>query len=266
MTAIVSAQVFCGLGLDGVKRTRHLIGEAPVQMRIDERPYAVLWCTPGDLEPLAAGFCLSEGIIGGPGDLARIELDSDGRGVNVVLVPGRRDALVKRLDGRRASMSDIALEGVPPLADSPPLDPVAVRGLIESLDALQPLRASTRAAHAAALYDQALSLLAVAEDVGRHNALDKAVGKLLMGDGFDRIRVLVLSSRISFEMINKAARARAAVVAAVSRPTAIAVDLARRLNMTLATPHGIDGLCVYCGGQRLGAASWEPSGMPANGG
>jgi FdhD protein len=234
------------------EQTRELIGEAPVRISVQDRPYGVLLATPGEAEALAAGFCLSEGLITGPDDLASVQWHADGSRARVTLTHRRLAVVAPRLADRCWSGGpDFDLEDVAPLALGPVFDPVSVRGQIDALDTLQPLRRRTRAAHAAALYDAQLNLLSVAEDVGRHNALDKAVGRLLLDGGFHRIRLLVLSSRISFEMINKAARARVAVVAAVSRPTALAVSLARRMNMTLVTPAGPAGLCVYCGRQRL---------------
>ncbi len=255
MKQTIPCAVYCAAGTDAQARTRDLIAEAPVRLWIEDRPFTTLLCTPGDQEALAAGYCLSEGLIGGPQDLAAVQTRQGGTAVHVLLAGGCRDTFLHRLASSGGGpVPDFELAGVAPPAGGPRLDPRALRGLLESLDALQPLRAATRAAHAAALYDQQLAFLAVAEDVGRHNALDKAVGKLLLGGGFDRIRVLVLSSRISFEMVNKAVRAGVALVAAVSRPTAMAVDLARRMNMTLVNPQGADGLCVYCGAQRLGMA------------
>jgi FdhD protein len=250
MEAFVPVRLQCG----AVEKTRDLIGEAPVAIVVQDRLYATLLCTPGEAAALAAGFCLSEGLIVGPQDLASIQVD--GSRVYVVLAPGRLAVVRPRLDalGLPAPL-DIDLKDVPPLTDGPGFDPAAVRARLDGLDALQPLRMRTRAAHAAALYDERLDVLSIAEDVGRHNALDKAVGKLLCDGRFDRIRLLVLSSRISFEMVQKAARARVAVVAAVSRPTALAVALATRLNLTLANPDGTDGLCVYCGAGRLGRSN-----------
>ena len=255
MKPSIPYDVYCAAGTNAQARPRDLIAETPVRIWIENRPFTTLLCTPGDQEALAAGYCLSEGLIGGPQDLAAVQTQQGGTAVHVLLARECRDAFLRRFASSGGGpVPDFKLDGVAPPAGGPRLDPRSLRGLIESLDALQPLRAATRAAHAAALYDQQLSLLAVAEDVGRHNALDRAVGKLLLGGGFDRIRVLVLSSRISFEMVNKAVRAGVAVLAAVSRPTAMAVDLARRMNMTLVNPQGADGLCVYCGGQRLGLA------------
>jgi FdhD protein len=93
--------------------------------------------------------------------------------------------------------------------------------------------------------------LAVAEDVGRHNALDKVIGKLFLENQLSEVGFAALSSRISYELVQKAARARIPVILAVSRPTALAVQLARKLNMTLASLSADDGLFVYCGEERL---------------
>ena len=114
-----------------------------------------------------------------------------------------------------------------------------------------PLRDETMASHAAAVYDGNAKMLSVAEDVGRHNALDKAIGKTLLADGLQAAAFVVLSSRVSFEMVQKTARARIPIILAVSRPTALAVKLASQLNMTVACRPKKSGLIVYCGGDRI---------------
>ena len=119
----------------------------------------------------------------------------------------------------------------------------------------QPLRGRTRAAHGAAIYDHRFELLSAAEDVGRHNALDKAVGQLFLDGRLPHAQLLTLSSRISYELVQKSARARIPVILAISRPTALAVELATALNMTLATLGKGDRLMVYCHPQRL---DWTP--------
>ena len=93
--------------------------------------------------------------------------------------------------------------------------------------------------------------MSVAEDVGRHNALDKAIGRLFLERCLGRARLLALSSRISYELVQKAARARIPVILAVSRPTALAVQLAEALNMTLASLGKDDSLNIYCHPRRL---------------
>jgi FdhD protein len=122
---------------------------------------------------------------------------------------------------------------------------------LEQLGRRQPLRRNTRASHAAALYTENFELLTMAEDVGRHNALDKAIGKLFFNRKLDRAAMAVLSSRISYELVQKAARARIPIIIAVSRPTSLAVELAAGLNMTLACLSKPSGLYVFCGGQRF---------------
>jgi FdhD protein len=123
---------------------------------------------------------------------------------------------------------------------------------LEQLPGVQPLRQQTLAAHAAAIYGSDLQLMTVAEDVGRHNALDKAIGKIFLARRLERAELLILSSRISYELVQKSARARIPIILAHSRPTALAVELAASLNMTLASLDDNDsGLYVFCGEQRL---------------
>ncbi len=117
----------------------------------------------------------------------------------------------------------------------------------------QKLYEKTRASHAALVCDSKFEVLAVAEDVGRHNALDKAIGKVFIEGNLAHACLAVLSSRISYELIQKAARAHLAILLGMSRPTALAVELGRTLNMTLACPSKESGLLVFCGKERLDA-------------
>jgi FdhD protein len=101
------------------------------------------------------------------------------------------------------------------------------------------------------IFDGELHVLAVSEDVGRHNALDKAIGKVFLGGKLQDARLAVLSSRISYELVQKAARARLPILISLSRPTTLAVELGKTLNMTLACLGNKDGLCVFCGEEAL---------------
>lgn len=94
-------------------------------------------------------------------------------------------------------------------------------------------------------------LLSIAEDIGRHNALDKSIGKIFLNRRLAQAALLILSSRISYELVQKTARARIPVVLAVSRPTALAVELAKELNITLASRARDSGMYIYCGAHRL---------------
>jgi FdhD protein len=123
--------------------------------------------------------------------------------------------------------------------------------LLEALPRHQPLRKEPRSAHAAVIYDENNKPLAGAEDVGRHNALDKAVGKAFLNHTLGNARLLTLSSRISFELVQKSARAKIPIIAAVSRPTALAVELAEKLHMALVTYSPDPGLFVFTCRHRL---------------
>jgi FdhD protein len=141
---------------------------------------------------------------------------------------------------------------ITPLEDGQPIDIKKALACLEALPDIQPLRTQTMASHAAAIYDADQALLAVAEDVGRHNALDKAIGKIFLERRLDQAALLILSSRISYELVQKSARARIPIILAHSRPTALAVNLAASLNITLASLDDDDtGLYVFCGEERL---------------
>jgi len=122
---------------------------------------------------------------------------------------------------------------------------------LSRLSDLQPLRKTTRSSHAAAIFQTEEAPLSIAEDVGRHNALDKAIGKLFLQQKLHLAEMVILSSRISYELVQKTARAKIPVLLAVSRPTSLAVELASRLNMTLGCLSKDDGLYLYTGEQRI---------------
>jgi len=241
-----------------------LIAEEPLAIRIQGKPYSVVMRTPGDEIAHAAGFCLSEGIVETPDDFSSIGFcdEIEGNVVTVTLNPSSREKAIPVLD-RKGFISQTScgicgkeiiedlFQIVRPMDDHISFDIKTASGKLDSLSNFQPLREKTRAAHAAALYDINMELLTVAEDVGRHNALDKAIGKLFLNRRLEKAALLILSSRISFELVQKAARARIPVILAISKPTALAVELAKRLNMTLASRAKGSGLFIFCGRERL---------------
>jgi FdhD protein len=241
-----------------------LIGEEPLSIRIQGAPYAVIMRTPGAEKAHVAGFCLGEGIVDAPEDLTNIAF-CDGEDTNVVtvtLTAERRTRIAEHLDRRtyisqtscgicgKSIVADL-VQALSPAADTDPLDGTGALDCLLRLGDHQPLRDKTRAAHGAAIYDHGLNRLSVAEDVGRHNALDKAIGRLFLDGQLRQARLLTLSSRISYELVQKSARARIPVILAISRPTALAVRLAEALNMTLASLGKGDSLMVYCNSHRL---------------
>jgi len=242
-----------------------LLGEEPLSIRLEGNPYAVVMRTPGEEIAHVAGFCLTEGIIDTPDDLTSIGFceDDDTNVVTVTLTPSRRGQITDILDRRGfISQTSCGLCGkelvkdlyqiIKPLEANHPIDIQKALTCLEALPNIQPLRKQTLASHAAAIYGSDLELLTVAEDVGRHNALDKAIGKAFLSHQLNRAELLILSSRISYELVQKSARARIPVMLAHSRPTALAVDLAANLNITLASLDDNDaGLYVFCGEHRL---------------
>ena len=244
------------------------IGEEPLSIRVQGSPYAVVMRTPGGEKAHVAGFCLGEGIVDDREDITNIGF-CDGEDTNVVtvtLTAARRTRIADHLDRRtyisqtscgicgKSIVADL-VQALSPVADGEPLDCNGALDCLLRLGDHQPLRDKTRAAHGAAIYDHGLNQLSVAEDVGRHNALDKAIGRLFLDGQLRQARLLTLSSRISYELVQKAARARIAVILAISRPTALAVELATALNMTLASLGKSDSLMIYCNPRRL---VWPP--------
>ncbi|CAN2040367.1 FdhD protein [Candidatus Magnetomoraceae bacterium gMMP-15] len=122
---------------------------------------------------------------------------------------------------------------------------------IDRLSMHQPVRKKTAASHGVILYDKKLNILSTKEDVGRHNAFDKAIGEVFLNKKLSIAYIGILSSRVSFDMIQKAGRAGLGIILSVSRPTALAVKLASQLNMTLACLSREGGLFIFCGKERL---------------
>jgi FdhD protein len=241
-----------------------LIREEPLSIRVQGQPYAVVMRTPGDEQAHVAGFALSEGILESPDDIGTIA-SCEGEVTNVVtltVTPARLPAIKAILERRGfVSQTSCGICGkelvedlsqiVRPMPDGPPIDLQRAYHCLNTLKDRQPLYQRTYGAHAAAIYTSDFELLSLAEDVGRHNALDKAIGKLLLNRTLERARVLIQSSRISYELVQKAARAKIPFIMAASAPTALAVELADSLNMTLASPSKESGIYVYCGRKRL---------------
>lgn len=244
-----------------------LIDEEPLSIRIQGKPYVVVMRTPGSEKAHAAGLCLGEGVVDTLSDVAAIAVcdGSDANVVTVTLNDGARARLDDRQDRREwVSQTSCGLCGkqlveelyqeITPVNRTTTLPPALIRRCLNGLPAHQRLRPLTRASHAAALYDADGTLLAVAEDVGRHNALDKVIGTLFLEKRLDCAALLVLSSRISYELVQKAARARIPVIIAISRPTALAVRLAESLGICLVSAGPDDSLLIYTHRHRLSLA------------
>ncbi len=219
--------------------------EAPIALVYNGVPHVVVMATPANLEDLALGFSLSEGVIGSATELGGIEIVPEKSGYSVYLsIPPGRVAVIEQ---RRRNMTartgcgvcgaetiEQAMRDVPKVASAHRMTRQAMTDAMKQLPALQTLNAATGATHAAAWANLDGRLQLVREDVGRHNALDKLIGALAAG-GVDTAQgFAVITSRASYEMVQKAAMAGIGLLAAVSAPTALAVRIAREAGVTLA--------------------------------
>ncbi|MGU3542027.1 formate dehydrogenase accessory sulfurtransferase FdhD [Methylobacterium sp. A52T] len=242
--------------------TRALAVEAPVNLVYGSVPHAVMMATPADLEDFAYGFSLTEGIVDSAEEIraTRVETAPDGLRLHVDLAPGRlREHLARKraISGRTGcgvcGIEDLAqLPRAGERADSEVRFGLpAIARALSNLDSAQRLGAETRAVHAAAWARLDGGLAAVREDVGRHNALDKLIGTLMRTGTPADSGFLVITSRCSFEMVEKAARLGAAVIVAISAPTSLALDRARSYGMTLCAIARADTVTVFTGAERL---------------
>jgi FdhD protein len=236
-----------------VERPDTLVVEEPLEIRVDGRALAVTMRTPGSDMELAAGFLVSEGVVSSVGDVLSQRYcagtDDEGRNtynvLDVALAPGvaAPDPSVERafyttsscgLCGK-ASLDAVRTTARWVVADDPVVVEAALlAGLPDRLLEAQAVFDRTGGLHGAALFDAAGELLVLREDVGRHNAVDKVVGWALQQDRLPlRGTVLLVSGRASFELAQKAWMAGIPVLAAVSAPSSLAVDLAQEAGMTL---------------------------------
>ncbi len=231
---------------DGMATSRDeaVIEETPVALLYNGLPFAVMMATPTDLEDFALGFALGEGIVDDAGEFALVDIVRSERGVALhAAIPQRRfDALAGRgrnLEGRSGcglcgiESLEAAVRPLPRIEAGPRLDAARIHAGLAALAQRQPLNAQCGGAHAAGFVFDTHAV--VREDVGRHNAVDKVVGalhraspRLDPGSGF-----LAVTSRASYEIVAKAARAGIAIVAALSAPTDLAIRQAEAANLTL---------------------------------
>lgn len=245
-----------------VALTRAVAEEVPVAFTYDRATHAVMMASPADLEDFAVGFSLSEGIIAKPEEIAGIamvetvagiELRIDLAGGPAASYRARRRRLVGPVGCGLCGIESLA-EAVPsPPPVSAPLSlPAAMIGeAMAALIGAQTLNAETRAVHGAGFWQPGRGLLAVREDVGRHNALDKLIGALGRSGEKPSAGMIVLTSRVSVELVQKAAMAGVPVLAAVSAPTALALRLAEAAGMTLIAVARADGFEVYTRPDRI---------------
>jgi FdhD protein len=248
-----------GVRIDGgraVSVDETLADETPITVAFNLSPHAVMMATPADLEDFAVGFAVTEGIVGRAADIGQISVVRYSRGVELQIdIPPTLAADVgtrsRRLSGRTgcgicgASSIDDVLRDLPAVQSDARIDASAVSRAMQQLAERQPLNAETGAVHAAAWAEPDGTLAYVREDVGRHNALDKLVGALLRAGAPASIGFIVITSRGSFELVQKAAIVGVPLLATVSAPTALAVRVAHSVGLTLAGFARDDRLTAY---------------------
>jgi FdhD protein len=218
--------------------------EVPVAFVYSGRPHVVMMCSPADLEDLAYGFSLTEGIVSRASEIERVESSQHARGFELAItIPVEAAAKLAQRTRALAGRTGCGLCGVEAIDDavravrvvqSPlTLSTDALWRAGESLDAHQPVNRETHAVHAAAWATPDGTVVVAREDVGRHNALDKVLGALARAGTDASTGFLVVTSRASFELVQKASAAGVAILAAVSRPTELAVKIADASGITL---------------------------------
>jgi FdhD protein len=218
--------------------------EVPVAFVYGGKPHVVMMCTPADLEDLAIGFTLSEEIVERRTEIARLDLVRHARGIEIQMeLPPEAQARVADRTRALAGRTGCGLCGIDAI-DHAIRAPRRVESTLafaqgaitragESLAAKQPLNNDTRAVHAAAFASADGTLRIVREDVGRHNALDKVIGALARARVDASAGFFVVTSRASYELVQKVAVAGAPLLAAVSRPTGLAIRFADEAGLTL---------------------------------
>lgn len=244
--------------------TRLIPEETAVALTYNGGTYAVMMATPQDLEEFAVGFSLSEGIVRSADEIISLDVIALDDGIELRMwLPPSRAELINARRRQIAGPTGCGLCGVDSIAQA--LRPAAivpnggcfsqdeVMTAMQSIAPLQEINIETRAVHAAAFWTPARGVTALREDVGRHNALDKLCGALALARVSASEGIVLLTSRVSVEMVQKSAALDAPVMVAVSAPTALAVRMADAAGITLVAVARADGFEIFTHAERITA-------------
>ncbi len=256
----VANAVWRGRGIVAGERT--IPEEAAVALTYNGAAHAVMMATPQDLEDFALGFSLHEGLIASHRDIENLEIVEQEAGVELRMwLADERAAALSERRRRLAGPTGCGLCGieslaeamrpVPKVGDGRRFAPAEIIDALGRLAPLQTLNRETRAVHAAAFFHPERGIVALREDVGRHNALDKLGGALARMGAATEYGMLLLTSRVSVEMVQKAAVIGAPVLVAVSAPTALAVRTAQTAGITLIAVARQDGFEIFSHPHRI---------------
>jgi FdhD protein len=245
---------------DGI--TRAVPEETAVGVSYDSEPYAVLMATPQDVADLALGFTVSERIAAADEVLeVRVSEHDEGLVADVLLSKAgavhARDRRRRNMEGRSScglcgvQSPEDALRVLPVLQGGLTVTRDAIQAALTAMEPLQELGNQTRATHAAAWADRQGRVLLVREDVGRHNALDKLIGAALKAGLNPAEAFVIVTSRCSYEMVEKTVLAGVSLLVAISAPTALAIRKAEGANLTLVALARHDGHAVFTGAHRI---------------
>jgi len=242
--------------------TDQVAEEVPVALVYHNVPHVVMLATPANFEDFAVGFTLSEGLVARPDEIRGVEVTrgADAVDVRVTVAWERFTELLQRrrnLTGRTgcglcgAETAEDAIREVDTVGPGPTVTIGGLHAAIEQLGSLQPINARTGSVHAAAWVMPGQGIQIVREDVGRHNALDKAIGALVRGKVDLSTGYMLITSRASYEMVQKSATVGISFLAALSAPTAFAVRMAKKTGVTLVAFARRDRHVVYAHPERL---------------
>lgn len=272
MEAITEAAAPAGAGIEvtvdrwvrgsTVHTTDRVAEEVPVALLYNGEPHVVMLATPQNLEDLARGFSLSEELVDSPDEIRGIEvqIQPDSAEVRIAIAWERFPELLRRrrnLTGRTGcglcgtETLEQAVRGQSQVGAGPRVSIAQLHAAIEELPPRQVLNAKTGSVHAAAWVVPGRGIVQVREDVGRHNALDKTLGALVQAGTDLEAGFILVTSRASYEMVQKAAAMGVTFLAALSAPTSFAIHHAQRCGLTLVAFARREQHVVYANGQRL---------------